>query len=172
MNLAIAESQLRDYNARLGKPFLHEEYFAELTMLRDRLKVSLSAGRGTETDSVDSASELAQSIKNLKAGQTIDSSPQRLGQVRLSAEVPVTGSHSSQTGRGGAFGDGRRVGVREASNFYSLLGLAGAHRWAAAVRPSLAFYAVSLRNAIRGEGHGIRAVGWRHFGLKCGARWW
>ena len=89
--LAIAESQLRDYSARLGKPFLHEEYFAELTVLRDRLKVSLSGdGRGTEPDSGDSAFELAQSIKDLKAGQTIDSSPQRLGQVRLSAEVPVT----------------------------------------------------------------------------------
>jgi len=42
-DLAIAESQLRDYQARLGKPFAHEEYLSELTSLRDRLKAGLSA---------------------------------------------------------------------------------------------------------------------------------
>ena len=111
--LAIAESQLRDYSARLGRPFLREEYFAELTVLRDRLKVSLSGdGRGTEPDSGDSAFELAQSIKDLKAGQTIDSSPQRLGQVRLSAVVPVTARILRKLEAGAGFGDGRHVGVK------------------------------------------------------------
>jgi hypothetical protein len=89
--LGITESQLRDYRARLGSAFLHEGYLAELTGLRDRLKAALSGdGRDSEAGSAESASEPAQSIKNLNAGQTIDSSPQRLGQVRLSAEVPVT----------------------------------------------------------------------------------
>src|SRR3984893_8921024 len=37
-DLAIAESQLRDYQARLGKPFLHDAYLSELTSLRDQLK--------------------------------------------------------------------------------------------------------------------------------------
>ena len=32
-DLAIAESQLRDYQARLGKPFLHDAYLSELTEL-------------------------------------------------------------------------------------------------------------------------------------------
>ena len=32
-DLAIAESQLRDYQARLGKPFLHDAYLSELTSL-------------------------------------------------------------------------------------------------------------------------------------------
>ena len=32
--LAIAESQLRDYQARLGAPFTHEGYLSELTALR------------------------------------------------------------------------------------------------------------------------------------------
>ncbi len=38
-----AESQLRDYQARLGKPFPHDTYLAELTGLRDQLKAGLSA---------------------------------------------------------------------------------------------------------------------------------
>src|ERR1700682_5274062 len=37
-DLAIAESQLRDYRERLGKPFAHEQYLSELTALRDQLK--------------------------------------------------------------------------------------------------------------------------------------
>ncbi len=41
-DLAIAEAQLRDYRERLGKPFLHDVYLAELTTLRDQLKAGLS----------------------------------------------------------------------------------------------------------------------------------
>src|SRR5207244_2038520 len=41
-DLSIAEAQLRDYQARLGKPFLHDGFLSELTALRDRLKVCLS----------------------------------------------------------------------------------------------------------------------------------
>src|SRR4029077_829002 len=42
-DMAIAESQLRDYQVRLGKPFLHETYFSELTSMRDQLKPGLSS---------------------------------------------------------------------------------------------------------------------------------
>src|SRR6266852_2732107 len=42
-DLSIAESQLRDYRERLGKPFAHERYLSELTNLRDQLKAGLSA---------------------------------------------------------------------------------------------------------------------------------
>ncbi len=42
-DLTIAESQLRDYQARLGKPFSHDAYLSELTSLRDQLKAGLSA---------------------------------------------------------------------------------------------------------------------------------
>src|SRR5258708_11658800 len=42
-DLAIAESQLRDYRERLGKPFAHEHYLSALTTLRDQLKAGLSA---------------------------------------------------------------------------------------------------------------------------------
>ena len=41
-DLAIAEGQLRDYQARLGQPFTHDAYRAELASLRDELKAALS----------------------------------------------------------------------------------------------------------------------------------
>jgi len=46
-DLAIAEGQLRDYDSRLGQPFAHEAYLAELTSARDRSKAALS-GAGPE----------------------------------------------------------------------------------------------------------------------------
>ena len=59
--LTIAESQLRDYQARLGAPFLHDAYLSELTELRDQLKAGL-AGKTPEpgSDSQPSVSELAE----------------------------------------------------------------------------------------------------------------
>src|SRR5207253_11486314 len=41
-DLAIAESQLRDYQARLGMSFRHDAYLSALTTLRDELKAALS----------------------------------------------------------------------------------------------------------------------------------
>ena len=43
-DLAIAEGQLRDHQARLGRAFSHDAYLAELTGLRDQLKAGLSQG--------------------------------------------------------------------------------------------------------------------------------
>jgi len=51
--LAIAESQLRDYKARLGASFPHDSYLSELTALRDQLKAGLAgapAGARREPD--------------------------------------------------------------------------------------------------------------------------
>ena len=52
-DLAIAEGQLRDYEARLGSPFPHDAYLTELTQLRDQLKAGLAhtiANRDSATD--------------------------------------------------------------------------------------------------------------------------
>ena len=103
--LSIAESQLRDYQARLGKPFQHDAYLSELADLRDLLKSGLSgAARDQENEEGMSVPELAERIKSLKAGQTIDIAPQRLGQARLSAEVPVTARILRKLGSGGDYG--------------------------------------------------------------------
>jgi hypothetical protein len=90
-DLAIAESQLRDYQARLGKPFLHDAYLSELTNLRDQLKAGLSATAQTQGDEAGpSVSDLAETIKALKAARSIDATPQRARQKHSSAEEPVT----------------------------------------------------------------------------------
>ncbi len=90
-DLAIAESQFRDYQARLGKPFLHDTILSDLTAMRDQLKASLS-GMTPEpgTESQPSASELAQRINALKAANTADAMPERVGIRRSSVEEPVT----------------------------------------------------------------------------------
>ena len=49
-DLSLAESQLRDYQARLGKPFLLDAYLSELTTLRDQLKAGLSVTAQAQPD--------------------------------------------------------------------------------------------------------------------------
>lgn len=90
-DLSIAESQLRDYQARLGKSFPHEAYLADLTSLRDQLKSRLSAtGHESVEEKEPSASELAEKIKALKAANTIEATPQRARQKHSTAEEPIT----------------------------------------------------------------------------------
>lgn len=91
-DLAIAESQLRDYQARIGRPFVHESYQDELTALRDRLKASL-AGMTTEPAAgtpAETATELAERIKALKAAHSVEAPAERTATRRLDAEEPVT----------------------------------------------------------------------------------
>jgi N12 class adenine-specific DNA methylase len=90
-NLAIAESQLRDYQASLGSPFGYESYLSELTDLRDQLKAALSAtGHETGTDKKADTSELAARIKALMAASGVEAMPQRVHSKQASAEEPIT----------------------------------------------------------------------------------
>lgn len=90
-DLSIAESQLRDYQARLGQPFPHEAYLCELTELRDQLKARLSAtGHESGEEKGPDASELADRIKSLKAANTIEATPQRVQRKQAAAEEPIT----------------------------------------------------------------------------------
>jgi N12 class adenine-specific DNA methylase len=89
--LDVARSQLRDYQVNLGQPFPHDAYLSELTALRDQLRVGLSAAApepGAEAG--PSVAALAERIKTLKAGQTIEAAPERAGKRKTSAEEPVT----------------------------------------------------------------------------------
>jgi N12 class adenine-specific DNA methylase len=89
--LAIAETQLRDYQARLGSPFLHEDYLSELTALRDQLKAGLSKPEpAPDAEPGLSVGELADRITTLKASHTIEAAPARTETRRLAAEEPVT----------------------------------------------------------------------------------
>jgi hypothetical protein len=90
-DLAIAEAQLRDYQARLGQPFAQASYLAELTSLRDQLKSGLSgAAPEPGAEPLPSVPELAARIKALKAAHSIDAAPERTARRRFDAEEPVT----------------------------------------------------------------------------------
>jgi len=90
-DLTIAESQLRDYQARLGKPFPHDAYLAELTGLRDQLKAGLSASaHESGKEEGPSVSELAGKIKAIKSAQSIEATPHRPRQKHSTAEEPIT----------------------------------------------------------------------------------
>jgi hypothetical protein len=88
-DLAIAEGQLRDYQARLGAPFPHDAYLSQLTALRDKLKAGLSGGAEPQ-DGQPTVPELAERIKSLRAAHTVEATPERTGKRKVAAEEPVT----------------------------------------------------------------------------------
>ncbi len=77
-DLEIAKSQLRDYESRRDILFAYENYQAELTQLRDRLRTVL-AGQTTDSEGnpLPTSQELAERIKSLRQSQTIDAAPKR-----------------------------------------------------------------------------------------------
>jgi N12 class adenine-specific DNA methylase len=90
-DLAIAEGQLRDYQARLGRPFPHEEYLSKLAALRDRLKAGLAGMPPEEGSEPVPVAELAERIKAVKAGHSVEAAPERAGnRSATTAEEPVT----------------------------------------------------------------------------------
>ncbi|QVL34950.1 DEAD/DEAH box helicase family protein [Telmatocola sphagniphila] len=91
-DLELAQSQLHDYQSRLGQEFAHEDYLAELTNLRDQLKLGLSITTPpAEGEERVSTSEIAERIKDLKSINTIEATAQRSGEQRIIiAEEPVT----------------------------------------------------------------------------------
>lgn len=88
-DLHIAESQLRDYQDRVGSPFPHVHYLDQLSRLRDELRQALAGKCGEAGDQPDAA-EVAGRIKSLKAGKSLDLSASRLARSGPTAEVPVT----------------------------------------------------------------------------------
>lgn len=90
-DIAIASSQLRDYESRIGKAFDAEAYFSELTELRNHLWAALSdrppsaeAGENIPTP------ELVTRIKSLRAANTETSAAVRSERRTVAAEEPVT----------------------------------------------------------------------------------
>jgi N12 class adenine-specific DNA methylase len=89
-DLVIAEGQLRDHQARIGKPFAHDADFDELKSLRDQLQAALSGTPPESGGPVPAASELSKRIQQLKASRTIEPAPERRGSNRARGESPVT----------------------------------------------------------------------------------
>ena len=87
-DLGIAQSQLRDYEARIGQPFSHAAYLDQLAALRDKLKAGLSGAVPEEGE--PTVAELAEQIKALRAHNIVEATPERTGRRRSTAEEPVT----------------------------------------------------------------------------------
>ncbi len=86
---ALAETQLRGYEARLDRPFPHGAYLDELTDLRDRLRVALSDHPVADEPS---AAELAERVAALKTAQAIEVATERSRTVAAASgasHVPV-----------------------------------------------------------------------------------
>jgi hypothetical protein len=87
--LALTETKLRDFEARLGAVFQHEHYIRELSTLRDELRAALSAkeqeGAGPKTRQ---SGELSELIRALKDSHTIEAAPaKRSGTARAERSV-------------------------------------------------------------------------------------
>jgi N12 class adenine-specific DNA methylase len=91
-DLALAEGQLRDYQSRLGKPFVHDSYSSQLAKLRNALKEGLARPATENQDNSQATiAHIAAEIKQLKAAHTIEAAPRRSADRPAStAEVPVT----------------------------------------------------------------------------------
>jgi hypothetical protein len=77
-DLAIAQGQLRDYEARLGADFAHAGYLEELMGLRNQLEAALSSHTQQVSDApVSAVDEIVERIKVLKAVHTLEAAPQR-----------------------------------------------------------------------------------------------
>ncbi len=87
-DLEIAQGQLRDFQARVGQPFAHEDYLSRLTGLRDRLRAGLSGSEPQEGE--PTVADLAEKIKALRGGNAVEAIPQRSVKRQVSAEQPVT----------------------------------------------------------------------------------
>lgn len=90
-DVAIYESQLADYRGKLGETFSHDEYFGDLTRLRDKLKAALSKrDNPNDADKGPTSGELAHQIKELTAAHSVDIQTGRTEPKRIAAEEPVT----------------------------------------------------------------------------------
>ncbi len=85
--LAIAETHLRDYQARQGTVFAHEAYQHTLKALRDQLREGLSAKSESEGLQPD---EIVCRIKALRDSHTVETEPRRTTAAITRAAEPVT----------------------------------------------------------------------------------
>ena len=88
-DLGVMEGQRRDYQARLGTPFQHAEYLADLTRLRDELKAGLAGVKPEGGEEIDVAG-VAGRIKALRAANTLEAASQRTAAKPVAATEAVT----------------------------------------------------------------------------------
>ena len=86
--IGAADTSVKKFAARPGKPFVHAGFVTPLTDSRDRRKLGLSehpAEGGTPV------AELAQKMEALRAANTVEAAPERVGTLKAArGERPVT----------------------------------------------------------------------------------
>ncbi len=85
----MAEGRRTADRKRPGAQLQHDDYLKQLTRPRNELKAGLAGVPPEDGCERPSVAELAEKIKNLKAGITVEAAPQRAAK-RASAEEPVT----------------------------------------------------------------------------------
>jgi N12 class adenine-specific DNA methylase len=87
-DLALAQGQLRDYQARIGRGFAQGAYLEELTALRCQLESALSERL---TEGLPPTEALVQRFTALRQAHTVDAAPERTSERRAaSLEEAVT----------------------------------------------------------------------------------
>src|SRR5262249_7211694 len=77
-DLAIAQCQLRDYEARLGTGFAHAAYLGDLTDLRNQLEAALSHPAQDRAEaSLPTVGTLVARLKTLHTTHTLEAAPER-----------------------------------------------------------------------------------------------
>ncbi|MGE3781101.1 MAG: helicase-related protein, partial [Pirellulaceae bacterium] len=90
-DFSIAEAQLRDYQQRLAQPFEQEEFFTQLSSLRDQLKAALSShAPESEQCSTPTTSELAERVKAALSERKEESVPSRSSSQGATAAESIT----------------------------------------------------------------------------------
>jgi hypothetical protein len=103
--LALAESQLKDFQTRQGAAFAHEAYLKELAGMREQLRIALS---GAEVKEGESAADIAGRIKALRNQNSVEPVPEREART-MAAEEPVTARIRRRAGeRSAANGEDRQ----------------------------------------------------------------
>ena len=89
-DLTLAETQLHDYESRLGQPFPHEQYLSDLTTARDHLQTRLAKSHGANENAGEPpTAEVAEMIQSLMTGHTISETSSRPRPTRLETK-PIT----------------------------------------------------------------------------------
>jgi N12 class adenine-specific DNA methylase/SAM-dependent methyltransferase len=89
--IELSETQLRDFQARVGASFSQGQYEANLTELRDRLKLMLANTTPPTEPAGPTTADIAEEIKTLIGGQSAEQSPTPVKRREATrAEIPVT----------------------------------------------------------------------------------
>jgi hypothetical protein len=99
--LAVTEANLQGYQLRHGAPFAHDGYLAELSAVRDQLRMALArTASDPATAQAMTAADIAERIRSLLATHTVEPASRERQSLRTAtAERPVVERILERIGR-------------------------------------------------------------------------